>query len=300
MFIDIHSHCYRKPYNFPCIPSFSTPEELIKDYDRMGIDKAVLMPVVNNEIYIPQSNEEILEICAEYPERFIPFCNIDPRALTNSPDAPLDVVLQYYKDNGCKGIGEIMPNLPLMDPRVQNLFACAEKVGLSVTYDGSDQLTGDFGIYDDPGLPQLEHTLQRYPKLKIFGHGPVFWAEIARLETIGERGFVFTRNGSQVGYLNNGRIKEEGAVPKLLRRYPNLLCDLSDGTCYNALTRDEEYTFKFIEEFADRMFFGTDMCYPGMDAPLCETLRTWYKNGKISKDSFDKISHKNAVELLGL
>ena len=52
-----------------------------------------------------------------------------------------------------------MPTLELMDPMVQNLFACAEKVGLPVVYDGSDQKTGDFGLYDDPGLPQLEHTI---------------------------------------------------------------------------------------------------------------------------------------------
>ena len=44
--------------------------------------------------------------------------------------------------------------------------ALAEKVGLPVVYDGSDQKTNDFGLYDDPGLPQLEHTLQRYPGLK--------------------------------------------------------------------------------------------------------------------------------------
>ncbi len=40
---------------------------------------------------------------------------------------------------------------------------------MPLVFDGSDQLTGDFGLYDEPGLPQLEHTLQRFPKLKIFG-----------------------------------------------------------------------------------------------------------------------------------
>ena len=214
MFIDIHAHAYRKPVNVPIIPTFCSPEELLKRYDELGIDKGVLLPVVNAEIYLPQANEDILEMAERYPDRFIPYCNVDPRALTNSPDAPLDKVLSYYKAKGCKGIGEVMPNLPLMNPMVQNLFRHAEAVGLPIVYDGSDQLTGDFGLYDDPGLPQLEHTLQRFPKLKIFGHGPVFWAEIVKLETPGERSFIFTHNGGQVGYLSTSPIKEEGVVPK--------------------------------------------------------------------------------------
>lgn len=84
---------------------FCNPEELISFYDKEGIDKAVLLPVVNAEIYFPQSNDEILEICAAYPDRFIPYCNIDPRAMTNAPNAPLHKVLEYYKNKGCKKHG---------------------------------------------------------------------------------------------------------------------------------------------------------------------------------------------------
>ena len=158
MFIDIHCHAFRIK---PPIYSFSTPDEVIEVFDAKGIEKGALLPIVSPEIYLPQANEDILEMCENHPDRFFPFCNIDPRALSNSPHSRLDQLLQYYKDKGCKGLGEGMPNMAMMDPMVQNLFACAEKVGLPVTTDGSDVLTGDFGLYDDPGLPQLEHTLQR-------------------------------------------------------------------------------------------------------------------------------------------
>lgn len=298
MFIDIHAHAYWEPV--PFVTDFATPEHLIEVYDKYGIEKGVLLPVVNCEIYFPQTNEDILNMAEKYPDRFIPYCNIDPRAMANSPEAPLDKVLQYYKDRGCKGIGEIMPNLEVMDPMVQNLFRCAEKVGLPVVYDGSDQKTNDFGLYDDPGLPQLEHSLQRYPDLKIFGHGPVFWAEIAKLETPGERAVIMKPDGDQVGILPSGPIKEEGVVPKLFRRYKNLYGDLSDGTCYNALTRDEEYGPKFLEEFKDRLFFGTDYCSVGMEIPLTGKLIEWRDTGKISEDAFNKISRENAISLLGL
>ncbi len=298
MFIDIHAHAYRKPV--PHIVQFCTAEELIKMYDDLGIEKGVLLPIVSPEIYLPQANEDILDMAEQYPDRLIPFCNIDPRAMTNSADAPLDKLLSYYKEKGCKGLGEVMLNVPLMDPMVQNLFRHAENVGLPVIFDGSDQVGGDFGLYDDPGLPQLEHTLQRFPNLLIFGHGPVFWSEIGRLETPGERAIIFNLKGHQVGRLPVGRIKDEGVVPILFRRYPNLYGDLSDYTAYNAFARDDEYGPKFLAEFQDRIFFGTDICFPGMEIPMIDLLVNWRDTGKISENVFQKVSRENAVKLLGL
>lgn len=298
MFIDIHAHAYWEP--IPFVTKFATPEEVITMYDKLGIERGVLLPVVNPEIYFPQSVEDILNMAKKYPDRFIPFCNIDPRAMANSPEAPLDQVLQYYKDKGCKGVGEIMPNLEVMDPMVQNLFRCAEKVGLPVIFDGSDQKTNDFGLYDDPGLPQLEHTLQRYPNLKVFGHGPVFWAEIARLRTPGERAVIMKQNGDQVGILPDHGVEEEGVVPWLFRRYPNLYGDLSDGTCYRALTRDEEYGPKFLNEFQDRLMFGTDFCNTDYYSKLPAKLIEWKNEGKISETVFQKIARENAIRILEL
>ena len=51
----------------------------------------------------------------KYPDRFIPCCNIDPRAMSNSPFAPLERPLKYYKERGCKILGEVMPGLDLLD-----------------------------------------------------------------------------------------------------------------------------------------------------------------------------------------
>ena len=69
-----------------------------------------------------KGEEDILEMAEQYPDRLIPFCNIDPRILTNSADAPLDIVLRYYRNQGCKGVGEVMPNMPLIDPMVDLLL----------------------------------------------------------------------------------------------------------------------------------------------------------------------------------
>lgn len=290
MFIDIHVHTRRIP-GFPRggKQAYSTPEQLIERYDKLQIEKGVLLPGVNPECsYTPQSNEEIIEV-AEQTGRFIPFCNIDPRALSNSPWAPLGDILKYYRDKGCKGIGEVCANLPFMNPLVQNLFKGAEEAGIPLTFHIAPSLGWHYGLYDDPGLYQLEMSLQRFPKLNFFGHSQAFWAEIARMETPGER----------TGYPKSP-VKEEGVIPKLMRKYPNLYGDLSAGSGCNALERDKNYAVKFLNEFQDRLMFGTDICAPDTTTPLVDLLLKMKEAGDIPELVFNKVARENAVRILGL
>ena len=290
MFIDIHAHAYRKPV--PPVNGrrwFSTPEQLLRRYEDLEIDKAVLLPLVSPEVYLPQSNDDILEMAETWPDRFIPFCNVDPRALTNSAEAPLGDLLRYYRDRGCKGIGEVMANLPFLDPLVQNLFGHVESVGWPLTFDIARRIGGTYGLYDEPGLPQLEASLQRFPGLIILGHGPGFWAEIARLE----------RPEDQDGYPDYP-VEAEGAVPTLFRRYGNLYGDLSAHSGHNALARDEAYAASFLEEFQDRLLFGTDICAADQPAPLGSFLRGLRDAEKISEEVLRKVARENAIHLLDL
>lgn len=298
MLIDIHAHAYRFPQKFVC--EFCSAEQLLERWDELGISKGVVLPIVNPEVYLPQSNEDILEMAEKYPDRIIPFCNVDPRSIKNNAYSDFEPILQYYKDRGCKGIGEIMPKMDLSDPKLQNLLYYAQKVGLPVTFDGAPQRNIGFGIYDDPGLPQLEMTLISFPELKVLGHGPWFWSELAKLETIGERGYFYTSRGQHIGNMNHSPIKEEGIVPKLLRRYPNLYGDLSDISPYYMLSRDPEFGAKFLTEFQDRMFFGTDIVSPTMPVDIIDMLDSWLSNGLLSQEVYDKITHKNAERFLGL
>lgn len=300
MFIDIHAHAYLHPVPFGC--RFCTPEELIKLYDEQEIERGFVLPVVNPEIYLPQSNEDILEMCAKYPERLMPFCNIDPRAMTNSVDAPLWKIMEYYKERGCAGVGEIMPSMPMRHPMVQNLFKCAEQTNMPITFDSSDQPDGDFGLYDDPGLPQLEHSLQRFPNLRIIAHGPVFWMEMERLKTPAQRKPPFRPQGGQAGpwppaYIN-GPITEPGVVPILFRTYPNLYGELSDAAF--TLARDEVFCPAFLTEFQDRLFFGTDTCGPNHRSKLAPLLIRWKNEGRITPEVFQKIARNNAIRFFNL
>lgn len=290
MFIDIHAHAYRKE----CPPAdgrtqFASAEQVIRRFDELDIERAALLPLIGPETYLPQSNEDILDMCEASGGRLFPFCNIDPRGISNSADAPFDIWLNHYRDRGCRGVGEVMPNLPFGDARCQNLFKHVEAAGLPLTFDISARIGGHYGFYDDPGLPQLERTLQTFPKLVILGHGPPFWAELGRLRDPGDR----------AGYPNYP-IEEEGAVVGLFRQYPNMVGDLSANSGYNALARDPEYAVTFLNEFQDRLLFGTDICAPDMPIRLPAFLLELKEHGKISEDVFTKIARGNAVKLLDL
>jgi len=290
VFIDIHAHVYRRPV--PPINGkrpFATPGELLARHDELGIEAACLLPFASPEVYLPQSNDDIIELAENSSGRFIPFCNVDPRALNNSADAPLGDLLRYYRDCGCRGIGEVMPSLAFLDPLVLNLFKHVQDVGFPLIFDSCTQLGMGYGLYDEVGLPQLQVCLQGFPNLKILGHGPPFWAEIGQLETPGDR----------AGYPDYP-IKEEGVVPKLLRRYENLYGDLSAGSGYNALARDPEYAVGFLNEFQDKLLFGTDICAPDQEVALVPFLVELKDTGKISEDVFRKIAKENAIKLLGL
>ncbi len=290
MFIDIHAHAYL----FNCPPQdghtqFCTPDEVIVRYDELEIEKGILLPLIGPETYLPQSNEEIIEMCRRYPDRLIPFCNIDPRGIGNSVFTDFGVWLRWYKDHGCKGVGEFMPNLPFSHPLVQNFFKQVEAMGFPLIFDISDRIGEKYGLYDDPGLPQLEDCLRKFPKLRIFGHGPAFWAEIGRLETPADR-------GGYPGY----PVREEGVVPKLFRRYENMWGDLSAGSGYNALARDPEYAAGFLMEFQDRLCFGTDICYSKQEIKLPGFLIKLKDDKKITEKAFWKIARENAIRTLGL
>ena len=293
MFIDVHAHT-RLGDLMPTRPdgelAYPPPEALIEKYDELGIERGVLLGAGSPECEIvPQSNEEVIRISREYEGRFIPFCNVDPRALSNSHDAPLGHLLEHYKKLGCKGVGEVTANLPISDLRVQNLFRFCEEFEFPLTFHLAPQEGQIYGLVDDSGLPQLELALRRFPKLKFFAHSQTFWAEMGVLETPASR-YDYPKEA----------IEQEGVVPKLFRRYENLYGDLSAGSGYFAITRDREFGVGFLNEFQDRLLFGTDICRLDTPTPLAGYLLELKDNGDISEGVFNKIARENAIRVLKL
>ncbi|MBR5543750.1 MAG: amidohydrolase family protein [Oscillospiraceae bacterium] len=293
--IDIHAHATAFPQYFPPFwgggQRFISAEETIAFYDRLGIEKGVLQPLVAAEAKTtPSTTEECKYIVDKHPDRFILFCNVDPRAITNTPDADFSGILAFYKEKlGAKGLGELTANLYADDKRVDNLFGACSEMELPVTI----HLVPDFisyGLVDELGLPRLEKMLKKHPKLKILGHSEPFWSEISADNT------NETRGGYPQGKIIDGKIAE------LMRNYEGLYCDLSAGSGTNAMTRDPEYTARFVEEFSDRILYGCDFTATSNTHPfkLTETLEKMLDDGVISPKNYKKIVRDNAVKLLKL
>jgi len=291
--IDIHVHTISsrgitRKYNGN---TFCLPEELIAMYDQIGIEKGVISPIFKAEQSLEvNTNREIRDIVEKYPDNFAWFCGIDPRQGDNAPTTDFSWFLNYYKSVGAKGVGEILSNLWFDDPRVWNLFHHAELCDMPVIFHiGS--VKGDYGLIDEFGLPRLEKTLAQFPNLKFLAHSQRWWSHISADVT--EETFP--------GY-PKGPVVPGGRIVELMRRYPNLCGDLSAGSGCNAITRDPEFGYAFLEEFQDRLFFGTDICDPAnITSPMLKLagfLDDAVTAGKISYDAYYKVSRGNAEKLL--
>lgn len=293
MLVDIHVHA--SPPRHPKVTRmngshYPDGETLIKIMDEAGIGKACVMAGISPECrYTVVTVDDVVGLCSKYPDRLIPFGNLDPRFLTNDSGADFANLLEAYKDMGCKGLGEYTCNLPFDDPMCMNLFEAVEASGLPLTFHIGPAMGGCYGLFDEPGLPRLEKVLNAFPKLNFLGHSQAFWAEI---------GTNVVEEGKRIPY-PKGPV-QPGRVVELFRKYPNLLGDLSAGSGYGALSRDPEFGYAFMDEFQDRLFWGTDIANVPQELPIVAYFGKLKAERLISEDAFEKITWKNANRLLGL
>ncbi|MCX5642224.1 MAG: amidohydrolase family protein [Candidatus Omnitrophica bacterium] len=287
MLIDVHGHIGRVAMDRR---EYVDVTNLIAKMDAWGIDRTCLLPLSEHPegAYLECNTEDIITACARYPERLIPFCLIDPR-YGNHPEMDFSHLLEEYKARGCKGLGEFLPKLDFDDPRCLNLYRQAGSFGLPVLFDMMDG-PHSYGLCDDYGLPKLAHALQVCPGTIFIGHGPTFWAEISAE--------VPARSGYPTG-----PVKPGGAVPRLMRQYSNLWADTSAGSGHNALTRDPAFGIEFLDEFQDKMMFGTDSCLRSDVSGVCSNVayaRELRAAKKLSVAALEKIEWRNCARLLGL
>jgi len=297
MIIDAHAHIgdLRSPSNLDRTPV--TVEKLIARLDEEGIDKAVVLPwpacpeaVTFPGLFAPEP-DIISQIRAtlRYPDRLIPFGNADPRWGGNTSHTDFSWLLERFVEMGCVGMGEVSANMYFDDPRAVNLFRQCGQWDLPITIESTGPGEGHYGFIDDVGSPHLKRLLQQVPETIIIGHGPGFWADIGGGLTVEEKS----------GY-PKGPIRQEGSVPRLLRTYPNLYADISAMSGYNALTRDEAFAIRFLNEFQDRIIFGTDVCFGDERGrmPQLGYLRRLLDEGHITQEVFDKITYKNVLRVM--
>lgn len=293
--IDVHAHVTLYPDLVPKrqgtnlrMPSC---EELISFYDQMNIEHGVLLPIVAPEgQFFQMTTENCITAARLHPDRFSWFCNVDPKAGDNSPETDLVYILEHYKALGAKGVGELTSQRFADDPYMDNLFSACEKCDLPVIIHLAPTWEDVYGIVDELGLPRIEKILQKHPQLKLIGHSTPFWAEISSDVT------EENRNAYPGGKVTEGRIWE------LMRKYDNLYCELSAGSGANAMMRDPENAARFLETFADRIFYGCDFITSASSYPFefDKFLDELVYSGKVSKESYLKIVRENAINLLGI
>lgn len=284
--IDLHMHIMTT-FAIPKIGklNLSGPKKMIAHMEELDIGKAVLMS--SGEKKIPFGKNSVCQkISKKYPEHFAWMCMLD-----ETDEATVYDRLAEYKCQGAVGVGELTINKRLDDSFLQAVFAAAEKLELPVTIHMSPEVGYSYGVVDEPRLPLLEEVLQKYPKLKILGHSQSFWIEMSA-DAPDEKE---KRNS-----WGDGPVIEGGRVPELFAKYENLYGDLSANSAGQAIMRDPEFGLKFLEKYADRLFFATDMVNADMVFPLGAWLDEQVEKGSLSREAYEKICWKNAQRVFGL
>lgn len=99
--IDIHAHATAFPEIYPYAGypggQFCSAEEVIEIYDKINVEKGVLLPLTAPEAQVsPITSEECKFLADKHSDRFIWFCGVDPRALSNSPKTDLSIRCYQY------------------------------------------------------------------------------------------------------------------------------------------------------------------------------------------------------------
>ncbi|MBQ4629541.1 MAG: amidohydrolase family protein [Clostridia bacterium] len=294
--IDIHAHANPNKEFSPALLEVNekilSPEEVIEIYDKINVETGVLLPLVDPACQptIIMTSEDCKRMSDASNGRFAWFCNVSPYALTNTPDADLSYLLNHYKSLGAKGVGEVTTQLFADDPMMDNLFGHCAKCDMPVIIHIAPKVGGYYGIVDDLHLPRIEKMLKKHPDMKLIGHSQCFWSEISS-DVTDETRMIYPQ----------GNVKD-GTIARLMREYGNLHCDLSAGSGANAMMRDREYAARFMEEFADRIYYGCDICVSISDFQyrFSDFLIDMVKDGYLTKENYIKIVRNNAAKLLGL
>lgn len=288
MIIDAHNHADWHGYDF---------NDFIGNMDSFGIDKTWLLSWEtpadeydqNANILLPvvQLGSGPIPFAAglaykqKAPDRFILGYAPDPRR----PDA-LDKLKSAVQTYGVQVCGEVKLRMMYDNPDAVRLFRYCGEAGLPVTlhfdYDTATQTGRNYprpNWWYGGGIGALERLLKLCPETNFLGHAPGFWCHISSDDL-----------GLKTSY-PKGPVQPGGKIEELLTTYPNLFCDCSAGSARNALTRDHDFTKKFILHFQDRLLYARDF-FDNKHRELFDSLG-------LPEEVLEKLYHLNAEKLAG-
>lgn len=286
MIIDIHNHPDWHGHDL---------KKYIENMDKYHIDITWLLSweAPRNE-YAPDYIRVVPDVelngpipfsrCISYseraPKRFVLGYAPDPR----KPEAidQLSAAIEIY---GVRICGELKLRMMLDDPDAIRMYRfCGEKglpviVHIDYEFDTGRKYPRPNWWYGG-GIDSFERAVAACPQTIFIGHAPGFWAHIS-----GDDQY------DKVSY-PSGKVLPGGKIVEMLRRYPNLYCDLSAGSGCNALKRDSEFAKEFLVEFQDRILYGRDY-FDNVHQEFLNTLG-------LSEEVLGKIYSGNALKLVPL
>ena len=264
--IDAHTHVGRVREDQPM-----TADRMVDWMDENDVDRVVLLPLESPEAtsyYVPTSRT--LDLAAAHPERFIPFCSVDPRMnVTGGRDAFVERI-RGYVERGARGFGELKAGLPIDHDLMQTLYGIAGEFDLPVLLHIETTVCSD-----EVGLPGFESMLRAFPDTDFIAHAPGWWAHVSA-------------DVDRLSGYPDGPVEPGGRCDELLSGYDNCYADLSAGSGWNALTRDHEYGQAFLERHHESLLWATDYLAPGQETPQLDVLETFDLTDEMAENLFHR------------
>lgn len=268
--IDIHQHL-----NY----SGRSDEALLAHQRALGVTTSVLMPSGDRGPGHPggsKENESVLEFSRAHPGQYVFFAT----EISDLPDAPR--VIERQLRRGAIGIGEQKFRVDCDSPHMMRIAEVAREFDVPVL------LHFQYETYNRH-IERFHVMLEKFPTVKFIGHAQDWWAHI-------------DKNYKPGNSYPKGPVTPGGLTDRYLTDYANCYADVSAGSGYNAIIRDEEHYRGFISRHQEKLMFGSDCSESVGRAPSCFAANTIAAIRRLSGSEAvaRKILYQNAKQLLKL
>ena len=225
-YINMHEH----------MQNTSNIEDLLEINEELGIEKTILLGSSDKTIFLSptftnydENNDELLKAKEMYPDNFEVLC------VTYWEDPDQIKKIEECWKRGAKGVklynghGSFY-EIPLDDPVMLPVYKYIEDNGLILL----------IHVNSNKYLPEFERVLRKFPNMKVIC--PHFCLISRKLNQLSD----------------------------LMDKYPNLYTDTSFGHIeftaagFSRFSKNTDKFQQFMEEYQDRIFFGTDQVVTGV------------------------------------
>jgi predicted TIM-barrel fold metal-dependent hydrolase len=292
--IDIHQHCNYgglRDAQWHQIGPARSDAELVAHQQNMGVSQTILLPagtpVVRASTHEGRSNglegtctgqAACRALARQHPGRFYFAANEVPD-LEGAPR-----VVEEYLKAGAVCIAEQKFGVECDGPEMQALYQ------LAASYQAPILMHWQFASYNY-GYDRFFKMLEKHPRTIFIGHAQTVWAHLDK-NYVDDAKNLYPR----------GKITPGGWTDRYLNDYANFFADLSADSGHNALTRDPEFTRRFLERHQDKLIFGSDCSDKIGQGESCtgwktiQTVRELAPSKKIER----KLLYENARRLYRL